>query len=93
MEIVKPKFNIPERKLKQEASEQFIAFINGRMELIGEKTNKKTLHEEFESKYPEHHKIELNTFTKWLKMFAEAYGLGFHESHSGDELFFEFTWE
>ena len=90
--ILKPKFNVTERRLKLEASKEFIEFITVHDSIYGDKFNKKKVYEEFYSKYPEHHRIELNTFTKWLKLFAEANDLGFHESHSGDELFFEFTW-
>ena len=91
MGLVKPKFNVAERRLKLETSKQFIDFVDAHDDIIGVKTNKKVLYEEFYSKYPDHYRIELNTFTKWLKLAAEAYGFGFYESHSGDELFFEFT--
>lgn len=91
MGLIKPKFNVAERRLKLEATEQFINFINAQENLIGVKTNKKALYEKFYSKHPDHYKIELNTFTKWLKLVAEAYGFEYHATRSGDDLFFEFN--
>ena len=88
--ILKPKFNVKERKLKMEATSEFIQYLNQNVD-PGIKYNKKEVYEEFYTKFPNHHKIELTTFRNWLKLFADAYGFGFHESHSGSENFFEFS--
>jgi len=88
--IVRPKFNVAERKLKMEASPEFIEFVHNNVN-PGEKTSKNKLYETFYEKYPNHKKIELTTFRHWLKYFADAYGYKFHESHSGNENYFEFN--
>lgn len=87
--IVIPTFNVAERKLKMETTFQFIEFVQS-IEL-GVKLNKKTLYEDFYSKYPKHYTIELTTFRNWLKLVADAYGLTFTESHSGNDNFCEFS--
>jgi hypothetical protein len=88
--IIEPKFNVAERKLKMETSKEFIDFMNTCLPL-GEKVNKKTIYDDFYSKNPGHYKIEMTTFRNWLKLFADANGLQFIESHSGNESFFEYT--
>jgi hypothetical protein len=87
--IVMPPFNVGIRKLKMETTPQFIEFVQG-IE-TGVKYNKKTMYQEFYSKYPKHHTIELTTFRNWLKYVADAYNLTFTESHSGSDNFFEFS--
>lgn len=57
------------------------------------KTLNQPYYEDFKTKYPNHHNVEKTTFRNWLKLYADANGLGFHESHSGDDLFFEFTFD
>lgn len=88
--IVEPSFNVRERKLKMDTTPQFIEFIHANVD-VSVKTNKKDLYEAFYAKYPDHYKIELTTFRKWLKLFADAYGFVFIESHSGNDNFFEFS--
>jgi len=90
IELDPPKFNVAERKLLIEATGEFIDFANKGLD-FKVKYNKKTLYEEFYSKNPNHYKVELTTFRNWLKLFAEAYGFGFYETRSGDNLFFELT--
>lgn len=87
--IVMPSFNVGIRKLKMETTPQFIQFAQS-IE-AGIKHNKKTMYEEFYSKFPNHPTIELTTFRNWLKYVADAYNLTFTESHSGNENFFEFN--
>ncbi|MBW6501244.1 MAG: hypothetical protein K0B05_07610 [Bacteroidales bacterium] len=87
--IVKPKFNVAERKLKMEATPEFIEFVNNSVN-PGEKMSKNRLYETFYEMYPNHHKIELTTFRHWLKYFADAYGYKFYEKHSGNDNKFEF---
>lgn len=87
--IVEPMFNVAERKLKMEASPEFMDFLDDIP--IGEKANKKLVYDNFYSKFPNHYKIEMTTFRNWLKFFADAFGFGFVESHSGNDNFFEIT--
>lgn len=87
--IIMPSFNVAIRKLKMEATSQFIEFAQS-IE-VGVKLNKKTIYEEFYSKNPNHHTIELTTFRNWLKYVADAFGFTFTESHSGSDNFFEFS--
>ena len=88
--IVDPKFNVAERRLKQTATEEFIQYINTEIDL-GEKYKKKEVFETFVTKFPNHPTIEQNTFTRWLKLFADAYGMKVTESHSGEDNYFELT--
>ncbi len=90
--LIQPKFNIGERKLKMEASSEFIQYVNSNIE-PGAKYNKKVVYDYFYTKFPSHFKIEMTTFRNWLKLFADAYGFGFYESHSGNDNFFEITTE
>jgi hypothetical protein len=88
--IVEPMFNVAIRKLKMEATQEFIDYM-GSNGPYGEKANKKTVYDDFYSKNPGHHTIEMTTFRNWSKYFADAYGFTFTESHSGNENFFEFS--
>ena len=87
--IISPGFNVAIRKLKMEATSQFIEFAEGIES--GVKLHKREMFEKFYTKYPNHHTIELTTFRNWLKYIADAYGLTFTESHSGNDNFFEFS--
>ena len=80
---IKPEFNVLERKLKQTASTEFIDF---KIEEVWDmsKTDKKKLYERFFTKFPKHYQIEMNTFTRRIKLFADAYGFNVHENHSGE---------
>jgi hypothetical protein len=69
--------------------QQFIEFAQG-IE-CNVKLNKRTMYEDFYSRFPNHHIIELTTFRNWLKYIADAYGITFTESHSGNDNFFEFS--
>ncbi len=89
--ILMPAFNVGIRKLKMETTSQFIEFAQG-IE-TGVKLNKKTVYDDFYSKYPKHHTIELTTFRNWLKYIADAFNLKFTESHSGNDNFFEYSSE
>jgi hypothetical protein len=86
--IVQPKFNVAERALKINASAEFISYIHNNIE-TGKKHNKKEVFEKFLSNFPDHVKIEQNTFTRWLKLYAEAYSMTITESHSDSDSFFE----
>jgi hypothetical protein len=80
--------NVAYRKFKMEVSPEFLEYINILMP-IGEKLNKKSIYDDFYSRYPSHYKIEMTTFRNWLKYFADAYDFNFIESHSGSDNFFE----
>ena len=58
---------------------------------VGGKYNKKEAYQTYIATFPNLPKIEQNTYTRWLKLYAESKGYGFHESHSGDDNFFEFV--
>ena len=88
--IVMPMFNVAERKLKMEATPEFILYISNNGP-FGEKLNKRTLYDDFYVQYPNHYRIEMNTFRNWLKFFADAYGFKFIESHSGNDNYCEFS--
>jgi hypothetical protein len=85
-----PKFNVGERQLKMEASTEFMQYVNNYIE-PGVKYNKKEVYDDFYTKFPGHYKIEMTTFRNWLKLFVDAYGFGFFESHSGNDNYFELT--
>lgn len=86
--IVPPDFNVAERALKQNASREFLEYANGHLEPVV-KYNKKNKYEDFLTKFPRHANIEQNTFTKWIKFYADAYNYEVQESHSGPNNFFE----
>lgn len=88
--IVQPKFNVAERALKINASSEFIGYVQSDI-VTGQKYNKKEVFEKFLSDFPDHKKIEQNTFTRWLKLYAEAYSMTITESHSDSDSFFEFN--
>jgi hypothetical protein len=88
--IVEPMFNVAIRKFKMEVSPEFVEYMDTDSPL-GVKANKKTVYDDFYSKYPGHYKIEMTTFRNWLKYFADAYGFEFIESHSGNDNFFELS--
>jgi hypothetical protein len=88
--LIEPMFNVAERKFKMETTTQFQSYVNEDVE-YGIKLNKKTVYDDFYSKYPNHYTIEMTTFRNWLKYFADAYGFTFTESHSGTDNFFELS--
>ncbi|MCK4921096.1 MAG: hypothetical protein KAS71_08620, partial [Bacteroidales bacterium] len=90
MGIVEPKFNVRERALKMNASLSFIDFAKEDLE-VSNKYNKREVYEKFYTKFPDHYKIEQNTFTGWLKLYADAKSLQLVESHSGSDNYFEFV--
>jgi hypothetical protein len=85
--IVPPIFNVAERALKINASSDFIWYMDEIIE-TGKKYNKKVVFENFISVFPDQ-KIEQNTFTRWIKLYAEAYTMTVTESHSDADSFFE----
>lgn len=88
--IVRPNFNVCERKLKIETTQDFIKFMVNLNYYEG-KLKKDVVYEDFYSEYPNHHDIGKTTFRNWLKLYANAHDLTFHESHSGDDSFFEYS--
>ena len=90
--IVEPQFNVAERALKQNATGEFIQYADRHIE-PGVKYNKKEKFEDFLTKLPNHGKIEQNTFTRWLKLYADAYGYEIRETHSGVDNYFELVTE
>ena len=90
--IIQPKFNVDERALKIEAHPRVIEYLNTQIE-TGVKYNKKEVYDKFTAQNPGVGKVELTTFRKWLKLYADAYGYKFNESHSGNDNFFEYSLE
>jgi len=90
--IKKPKFNIAERTLKMEAHPKFTEFMPANIK-VGVKYNKKEVYEKFYNQNPKVGKVELSTFRRWLKLYADAYGYILNEPHSGNDNFFEYSLE
>lgn len=90
--IIMPKINVHERALKIHANPKFINFTSTNIK-PGVKYNKKDVYEQFYNQNPGVAKIELTTFRKYLKLFADAYSYKFNESHSGNDNFFEYSLE
>jgi Family of unknown function (DUF5906) len=90
--IIMPKFNVAERALKMEAPSAFIEYVNTEIK-PNVKYNKKTVYDAFYTKNPTIGRMELTTFRKWLKLYADAYGYKMNETHSGNDNFFEYSQE
>jgi len=90
--IIPQKINAKERALKMQAHPKFIEFVNAQIN-PGVKYNKKEIYDQFYNQNSGVAKVELTTFRKWLKLFAEAYSFKFNESHSGNDNFFEYSLE
>lgn len=90
--IVEQKYNTTERALKMQAHPKFIEF-NDMQTKVGIKYNKKDVYDQFYNQNPGVGKIEMTTFRNWLKLYADAYGYKFNESHSGNDNFFEYSLE
>jgi hypothetical protein len=88
--LIKPKFNAAERALKMNASKEFIEYAAENYDL-GKKFDKASELEDFLFSFYGHPKIEQNTFTRWLKLYADAYGYQMTESHSGSVNYFELS--
>lgn len=90
--IVFPMINVHERALKMQAHPKFLQYFDTQI-YPGIKYNKKDVYELFYDQNPGLGKIELTTFRKWLKLYADAYSYKFNESHSGNDNFFEYSTE
>ena len=90
--FVEQKYNTNERALKMEAHPKFIEFNNEQIK-VGVKYNKKDIFDQFYNQNPGVGNVEMTTFRKWLKLYADAYGYKFNESHSGNDNFFEYSLE
>jgi len=88
--ITKPKTDTAERKAIMSSTEKVVRFFHANID-FSVKYDKKEFHKRFYKEHPEHMKVEPTTFRHWLKAIADAYGYGFHESHSGDKNFFQIT--
>jgi len=90
--IIEPKFNVAERTLKMNAHPKFIEYVKAQINQ-SVKCDKRIVYDQFYNQNPGIGKVELTTFTRWLKLYADAYGYKFNESHSGNENFFEYSSE
>jgi hypothetical protein len=88
--VVLPNFNVAERSLKMQSPPVFIEFMNSEIK-PNLKYNKKVVYDSFYTKNPTIGRIELTTFRKWLKLYADAYDYKMNESHSGNDNFFEYN--
>lgn len=88
--IIKPQINVAERTLKMQAHPFFIEYGNGYI-LPNVKYDKKKVYDDYYTKNPGVAKVELTTFRRWLKLYADAYGFKFTETHSGNDNFFEYS--
>lgn len=86
--VIMPRYNLKLRHLKQEASPEFIEFAGSNINVLF-RYSKAEVYESFFMIYPNHFKVEQNTFTKWVKLFAEANNCKYVESHSGSNDYFE----
>jgi hypothetical protein len=86
------KINVAERALKMEVHPKFIEYMNTQIK-PSTKYNKKEVYDQFYAQNPTVGKIEPTTFRKWFKLYADAYGYKFNESHSGNDNFFEYSFE
>jgi hypothetical protein len=90
--IIMPKFNVAERALKMQTPPTFTEYMNADIK-PNVKYNKKTAYDAFYTKNPTVGRVELTTFRKWLKLYADAYGYKMNETHSGNDNFFEYSQE
>lgn len=75
--------NLMEKQLIDSTSPEFAEFIED-MEL-GKEYNKKELYAEFQEMYPDYDKLHQNTFTGWIKRYANLKELKVQERKSGKE--------
>jgi len=80
--------NIINKKIIAETSKEFLEYMD-KLDLEQE-YNKKFLYDEFIFLHDENGTIKQNTFTKWLKIFAEIRNIVFLERKSGDAKFVKF---
>lgn len=87
--IKPPYFNKYKKALMQTTSEDFREFVEGNLE-YNKSYEKTEVYAEFFLQYKNHEKIQKKTFTAWMRLYAQANGLQFDESHSGNRNFFQF---
>lgn len=80
--------NLIRKKLIDETSPEFEEFIKDVP--IGKEQNKKELFESFKKTYEDFGQMKQNSFSKWIKVYAELYELKIDERKSGAERFIMF---
>lgn len=90
--IKEQEINIAERTLKMEAHPRFLEYAKNQFK-VGVKYNKKEVYDHYYDQNPGVSIIELTTFRLWLKLYADANGFKFIESHSGNDNFFQYSLE
>jgi len=90
--IKEQEINIPERTLKMEAHPKFLEYAKTHFQ-TGIKYNKKEVYNEYYDQNPGVSIVELTTFRLWLKLYGDANGYKFIESHSGNDNHFQYSLE
>lgn len=90
-----PQINIAKRKLLQETGEEFVAFAEDYLDrLIGIERSKNLIREDFISKFREFedfHWFTARFFNKWLRTYADIFGLECRERVSNNNQLILFT--
>ncbi|WP_338193795.1 hypothetical protein [Flagellimonas marinaquae] len=83
-----PQINIAKRKLLQETGEEFVAFAEEYLDrLIGVERSKNQIREDFICKFREfedYHWFSQRLFNKWLRIYADIFGLECRERVSNN---------
>jgi len=78
--------NLTKKKLIDETKPEFEEFITEFT--LGIEHNKKELFERFKKEYEDYGQMRQNTFSKWIKVYAELYGLDIQDRKSGGNRYF-----
>ncbi|MDQ3020096.1 MAG: hypothetical protein M3R36_05955 [Bacteroidota bacterium] len=88
--LIKTKYiNLELKRIEIKTSREFIEFMND-IDLNIEH-NKKDLFENFLQTYPDFDKLKQNTFTKWVKSFANFKELSYSQRKSGNDFYVSFN--
>lgn len=81
--------NLPARKVINSSSVEFLDFVQDNIQ-IGKEYKKSELLETFKNDHIDYAKLRSNTFTRWLKNYAESYNLKMDERKSNKDRYFTF---
>jgi hypothetical protein len=88
--LVRQKLTVADYNYLTETSKEFRIYADSKF-IVGEKYFTKDLQAEFMTVNPDHILIEQNTFTRWIKFYAQSSCLEIVDGHSGNEKYFQFT--
>jgi len=77
-----PKGNYEYRQLVDMCKEDFVIFMEDVK--IGERHDKKEIFDKFRGQYPDFLNLRMNTFTRWIKMWAKYKNIGFNLHKNGE---------